>query len=105
MRGEMWDMQQSFNMRQARGRRLAALTVATGPELAECGLPESMKQRLVESLAEVSTKHGFVIDSDAVIDIQENWLSGGVDITVAAFVVEARNQRAASLATKMARAT
>jgi hypothetical protein len=62
-------MQQSFNMRQTSGRRLAALTVATGPELADCELPESTRQRLVESFAEASTKHGFAIDSDVAIDI------------------------------------
>jgi hypothetical protein len=101
----MRNMQQTFNVRQARGRRLAALTVATGPELADCELPESTKQRLVESLAEASAKHGFAIDSDVVIDIQENWLSGGVDVTVAGFVLMARNRRPASLAPKMARAS
>ncbi len=69
---------------------IAWLTFAVGPDVLDAKGIETERERLEKTMADECTKRGFMIDGDLRFDCQSNLITGGADLTVAAFVWKAR---------------
>lgn len=82
-------MSYRFQVKHGKRVTVASVTVAlTEP-------PANDAHRIAELLARETAARGWRICSSYAIEVQANWISGGSDVTVHAFVTRARVARPA----------